>query len=133
MRSPHQRSREPGTVKAGHTDAHEGRGVGRLAVLLASTVAAAAMVLSASGSASSDAAIVIESAGHAWGWGLNGSGDLCLPNLVNTRPVQLPLTNVTLATGARTHALFDSDARTGSQPRLSRQIRALEQDLGTRC
>ncbi|HUA94558.1 MAG TPA: hypothetical protein VMB82_03425, partial [Acidimicrobiales bacterium] len=32
----------------------------------------------------------------------------CLPNLVNSRPQQLPLSDVTLASGARTHALFDS-------------------------
>lgn len=56
-----------------------------------------------------DAGLAIDSAGHAWGWGLNGAGDLCLPNLVYSRPQQIPLSNVTLATGARTHALFDSN------------------------
>jgi len=55
-----------------------------------------------------DGGLAIDSAGHAWGWGLNGVGDLCLPNLVNSHPEQLPLSDVTLATGARTHALFDS-------------------------
>ena len=55
-----------------------------------------------------DAGLAIDSAGHAWGWGLNAANDLCLPNLVNSHPLQLPLDDVTLATGARTHALFDS-------------------------
>ena len=55
-----------------------------------------------------DAGLAIDSTGHAWGWGLNGSDDLCLSGLVESRPQQLPLSDVTLATGARTHALFDS-------------------------
>ena len=55
-----------------------------------------------------DGALAIDSHGHAWGWGLNASGDLCLPGLLELRPVQLPLTDVTLATGARTHSLFYS-------------------------
>jgi alpha-tubulin suppressor-like RCC1 family protein len=55
-----------------------------------------------------DAAVAIDSTGHAWGWGLNGAGDLCLPGLVESRPQELPLQDVTLATGARTHSLFDS-------------------------
>lgn len=55
-----------------------------------------------------DAALAIDSTGHAWGWGLNGFDDLCLSGLVNSRPEQLPLSDVTLVTGARTHALFDS-------------------------
>ena len=40
--------------------------------------------------------------------GLNASGDLCLPALLELRPVRLPLTDVTLAAGARTHSLFYS-------------------------
>ncbi len=55
-----------------------------------------------------DGALAIDSHGHAWGWGLNASGDLCLPGLLELRPAQLPLTDVTLATGARTHSLFYS-------------------------
>ncbi len=55
-----------------------------------------------------DAGLAIDSKGHAWGWGLNGEGDLCLSGLVESHPQQLPLSDVTLATGARTHALFDS-------------------------
>ena len=55
-----------------------------------------------------DAGVAIDSTGHAWGWGLNAVDDLCLSGLVNSRPEQLQLSGVTLATGARTHALFDS-------------------------
>ena len=55
-----------------------------------------------------DAGLAIDSNGHAWGWGLNATDDLCLSGLVESRPQQLTLSDVTLATGARTHALFDS-------------------------
>lgn len=55
-----------------------------------------------------DGALAIDSQGHVWGWGLNGIGDLCLSGLMELRPSELPLTDVTLATGARTHSLFDS-------------------------
>lgn len=53
-----------------------------------------------------DAGLAIDSAGHAWGWGLNAVNDLCLSGLINSRPKELPLSDVSLATGARTHALF---------------------------
>jgi alpha-tubulin suppressor-like RCC1 family protein len=39
---------------------------------------------------------------------LNADGDLCLSGLIESRPSQIPLSDVTLATGARTHSLFDS-------------------------
>ena len=55
-----------------------------------------------------DGALAIDSRGHAWGWGLNVDGDLCLSGLIETRPSRVPLSDVTLATGARTHSLFDS-------------------------
>jgi alpha-tubulin suppressor-like RCC1 family protein len=58
-----------------------------------------------------DGALAIDSAGHAWGWGLNADGDLCLSGLVELRPSRISLGDVTLATGARTHSLFDSDGR----------------------
>ena len=54
-----------------------------------------------------DGALAIDSHGHAWGWGLNANGDLCLSGLTELRPSELPLSAVTLATGARTHSLFD--------------------------
>jgi alpha-tubulin suppressor-like RCC1 family protein len=56
-----------------------------------------------------DAGLAIDSTGHAWGWGLNGADDLCLSGLVEAHPHQLPLSDVTLATGARTHAVLDSE------------------------
>jgi alpha-tubulin suppressor-like RCC1 family protein len=55
-----------------------------------------------------DAGLAIDSHRHAWGWGLNGAGDLCLKGGIESRPEQIPLSDVTLATGARTHSLFDS-------------------------
>jgi alpha-tubulin suppressor-like RCC1 family protein len=55
-----------------------------------------------------DAGLAIDSTGRAWGWGLDGAHDLCLPGLAYVRPQRLPLSDVTLATGARTHALFYS-------------------------
>ncbi len=55
-----------------------------------------------------DGALAIDSSGHAWGWGLNADGDLCLSGLIESRPSRVPLSDVTLATGARTHSLFDS-------------------------
>lgn len=58
-----------------------------------------------------DGALAIDTRGNAWGWGLSANGDLCLPGLVNSRPVRLPLADVTLAAGARAHALLDSGGR----------------------
>ncbi len=55
-----------------------------------------------------DGALAIDSHGHVWGWGLNALGDLCVSGLTELRPSELPLSDVTLATGARTHSLFDS-------------------------
>ena len=55
-----------------------------------------------------DGALAIDSHGHAWGWGLNASGDLCLSGPLELRPARLPLNDVALATGARTHSLFYS-------------------------
>ena len=58
-----------------------------------------------------DGALAIDSQGHVWGWGLNAIGDLCLSGLTELRPSELPLSDVTLATGARTHSLFDSGGK----------------------
>jgi alpha-tubulin suppressor-like RCC1 family protein len=55
-----------------------------------------------------DGALAIDAQGHVWGWGLNALGDLCLSGLTELRPSEIPLSDVTLATGARTHSLFDS-------------------------
>ena len=58
-----------------------------------------------------DGALAIDSHSHAWGWGLNADGDLCLSGLTELRPVKLVLGGVTLATGARTHSLVDSGGK----------------------
>ena len=58
-----------------------------------------------------DGALAIDSHGHVWGWGLNANGDLCLSGLMELRPSELPLSDVTLATGARTHSLFSSGGK----------------------
>jgi alpha-tubulin suppressor-like RCC1 family protein len=58
-----------------------------------------------------DAGLAIDSNHHVWGWGFNGANDLCVSGLIHSRPQQLPLSDVTLATGARTHALFESNGR----------------------
>ncbi len=58
-----------------------------------------------------DAALAIDSQGRAWGWGLNADGDLCLSGLEELRPSPIPLSDVTLATGAKTHSLFDSGGK----------------------
>lgn len=58
-----------------------------------------------------DGALAIDSHRHAWGWGLNADGDLCLSGLLQLRPRQIGLSDVTLATGARTHSLFDSHGK----------------------
>ena len=58
-----------------------------------------------------DGALAIDSTGHVWGWGLNAVGDLCASGLTVLRPTQIALSDVTLATGARTHSLFYSNGR----------------------
>ena len=56
-----------------------------------------------------DAGLAIDTRGRAWGWGLNTSHDLCLASaLIVVRPTRLPFARVSLATGAGTHALFES-------------------------
>jgi alpha-tubulin suppressor-like RCC1 family protein len=58
-----------------------------------------------------DGALAIDSRSHVWGWGLNANGDLCLSGVTEFRPIELSLSDVTLATGARTHSLFDSGGK----------------------
>ncbi|MGO9856298.1 MAG: RCC1 domain-containing protein [Acidimicrobiales bacterium] len=58
-----------------------------------------------------DGALAVDSHGHVWGWGLNALGDLCLSGLTELRPSELPLSDVTLASGARTHSLFSSEGK----------------------
>jgi alpha-tubulin suppressor-like RCC1 family protein len=59
-----------------------------------------------------DTAFAIDTRGHAWGWGANGSGDLCLGNSTEHRtPVRLPFSHVTAVAGAADHATYDADGR----------------------
>jgi alpha-tubulin suppressor-like RCC1 family protein len=58
-----------------------------------------------------DGALAIDSHGHVWGWGFNVNGDLCLSGSMELRPSELPLSDVTLATGARTHSLLSSGGK----------------------
>ncbi len=59
-----------------------------------------------------DTAFAIDTTGHAWGWGANGSGDLCLGNSTEHRtPVRLPFTHVTAVAGAADHATYDAGGR----------------------
>ncbi len=56
-----------------------------------------------------DTAFAIDTTGHVWGWGANGSADLCLGNATEYRtPVELPLTDVTAVAGAADHAIYDA-------------------------
>ncbi len=57
-----------------------------------------------------DTALAVDTKGHAWGWGNNGGGELCLGNTRSYRtPVKLPLSHVTTLAGASNHALYDAD------------------------
>ena len=58
-----------------------------------------------------DGGLAIDSKREAFGWGLDGDGDLCAAGLVESLPERIPLSDVTLATGARTHSLFYSHGR----------------------
>ncbi len=53
-----------------------------------------------------DTGMAIDSRGHAWGWGSDVEGSLCLQKGNLKRPERLPFTHVTLASGAGGHALY---------------------------
>jgi alpha-tubulin suppressor-like RCC1 family protein len=58
-------------------------------------------------------ALAIDSQGNAWGWGYNRRDELCAAP-ARTRlqlPIKLPLTDVTLASGAGAHVLFYSHGK----------------------
>jgi alpha-tubulin suppressor-like RCC1 family protein len=56
-----------------------------------------------------DTAFAIDTTGHVWGWGANGSGDMCLGNSAEHRtPVRLPFAHVTAVAGAADHATYDA-------------------------
>jgi alpha-tubulin suppressor-like RCC1 family protein len=57
-----------------------------------------------------DTALAVDTEGHAWGWGDNGGGELCLGTTRSfSVPVMLPLHHVTALAGASNHALYDAD------------------------
>jgi alpha-tubulin suppressor-like RCC1 family protein len=57
-----------------------------------------------------DTALAVDTRGHAWGWGDNGGGELCLGTTGSlSLPVRLPLHHVTALAGASNHALYDAD------------------------
>lgn len=53
-----------------------------------------------------DSALAIDSTGHVWGWGYDTSHSLCLTRLRLSTPQRLPLSSVTMATGAGGHSMF---------------------------
>jgi alpha-tubulin suppressor-like RCC1 family protein len=56
-----------------------------------------------------DTALAVDTAGHAWGWGDNAIGELCLGNhSIQSAPVELPFTHVTTMAGAADHDLYDA-------------------------
>jgi alpha-tubulin suppressor-like RCC1 family protein len=55
-----------------------------------------------------DTMMAIDSHGNVWGWGDDRDHELCVNQTVINTPVELPLSDVTLATGAGDHALYDA-------------------------
>jgi alpha-tubulin suppressor-like RCC1 family protein len=54
--------------------------------------------------------MAVDTSGHAWGWGLNAGGPLCLGNTRSSNvPVELPFQDVTALAGAANHAVYDAD------------------------
>jgi alpha-tubulin suppressor-like RCC1 family protein len=59
-----------------------------------------------------DMGLALDTTGHVWGWGYNGSGQLCLGSTrMHTRPVRLPFSAVTNYAGAGGHALYEAHGR----------------------
>jgi len=56
-----------------------------------------------------DTGLAVDTRGHAWGWGHNGGGQLCLGNRrPEFTPARLPLRHVTALAGASNHAVYDA-------------------------
>jgi alpha-tubulin suppressor-like RCC1 family protein len=54
-------------------------------------------------------ALAIDTTGHAWGWGYNRGGELCLGNNKgHLTPVELPFSDVTTLAGGADHATYDA-------------------------
>ena len=59
-----------------------------------------------------DTGLAVDAEGHAWGWGDNQGGELCLGNHQQyLLPVRLPFSHVTAVAGAFDHALYDARGR----------------------
>jgi len=59
-----------------------------------------------------ETAMAIDSQGNVWGWGYDQGSELCMSSYSRISvPTELPLTDVTLASGAGGHALFDSNGK----------------------
>jgi alpha-tubulin suppressor-like RCC1 family protein len=53
--------------------------------------------------------LAVDTQGRAWGWGLNGGGELCLGNTrAYPTPVMLPLSHVTALAGASHHGVYEA-------------------------
>ena len=57
------------------------------------------------------AGMAIDTKGNVWGWGSNYRSPLCLSTQNILTPRRLPLTHVTLATGAGWHGLYNSNGK----------------------
>jgi len=56
-----------------------------------------------------DTGYAIDTTGHAWGWGGNAGGELCLGNArSDSTPVELPFSDVTAIAGAGQHTSYDA-------------------------
>jgi alpha-tubulin suppressor-like RCC1 family protein len=56
-----------------------------------------------------DAGLAVDTAGHAWAWGMDKGGEFCLGNKrTYLNPVELPFSDVSTLAGAAQHAIFDS-------------------------
>jgi len=58
-----------------------------------------------------DAGMAIDTNGNVWGWGSNVEDPLCIIQGNILYPEKLPLTDVTMASGAGWHALYDSGGK----------------------
>jgi large repetitive protein len=55
--------------------------------------------------------LAIDTEGNIWGWGFNQENELCLTSSDPRLPAELPLTDVTLASGAGEHMLYYSNGQ----------------------
>ena len=58
-----------------------------------------------------DSGLAIDTKGHLWGWGYNPAHALCLPGRTLSVPARLPVSDVTMASGAGDHTLFLSGGK----------------------